>query len=110
MSVLRSVFFPTLSCFPNWKKGRCSKVVYPSSFCKTGWAVPGRPVFSSPRCLPNKRRFFHVNWCCMLVILRGGQKCNNVIKRTLTPARSWSVLQAQHAELIKTILRGASYN
>jgi len=46
----------------------------------------------------------------MLVILRGGQKCNNVIKRTLTPARSWSVLQTQQAELIKTILHGASYN
>ena len=102
--------FSDFILFSKLEKRRCSKVVYPSSFCKTGWAVPGRPVSSSPRCLPNKRRFFHVNWCCMLVILRGGQKCNNVIKRTLTPARSWPVLQDQHAELITTILRGASYN
>ena len=110
MSVLRPVFFPSLSCFSSWEIRHYSKVVYPGSFCKTSWAVTGRPVASSPQCLSNMRRIFHVIWCCMLVISRGGQKCNHVIKGTLTPAGSWPVFQVQLLEFIKPILRGAPYN
>ena len=86
ISVLRSVFFPALSYFPSWEIGRYSKVVYPISFCKTSLATTGRPVSSSPRCLPNKERIWQVNLCCIFVIAWGGRQHNHVIKQIAQPA------------------------